>query len=866
MPMGSVTAFCGIAGCMTVLHGSQGCATYIRRHMATHFNEPIDVASSSLTEEGTVFGGEKNLVKGIENLIKLYDPEVIGISTTCLAETIGEDVPAMLARFRESHPGLRAKLVSVASAGYSGTQFEGFFRTLRALAEQVAPNPVPNGKVNIITGQISPADTRWLKGLLAEMNVAAILLPDLSENLDGGYEPEYHRLKRGGATLAEIAQMAGAKLSIELSTFAGEEYSPARLLFDKYGVPFKRLNLPMGLRDTDALIDALKSAGGTVTERLRKERGRYLDAMIDSHKYNAKVKAAVFGEPDMVYSIVRLLSENGAFPAVCATGSECPRFAGQVSGEIERLCSLNPDAAGFEAADGADFAAIEGYCRTYGVNMLIGSGDGRRVAEKLKLPLVRCAFPVHDHVGGQRVRTLGYEGSLTLLDRVTNELLNDVENTFREELRGKYYVPDKRLTTEQHPCFSRRGGSCARIHLPVAPECNIQCVYCVRKFDCPNESRPGVTSEVLTPAKALEKFRAVRNRMPNLTVAGIAGPGDALANFEAARETLRLVRGADPRILFCVSTNGLMLPYYADELAELGVTHVTVTVNAVTPSVGARVYKYVEFMGERREGESGAAFLLANQLAGIALLTARGVAVKVNTVMIKGVNDRHIPEIMRVAKELGCKLGNIMPVIPADGGISESVSVREIAAMRERCEPLLPQMYHCKQCRADAAGTLADCGRGDARIGDAAGTLASGGDNEGREKRDDGANRRGRRPAQSGILRSPGAGTPCLFAVSSKNGTLVDQHFGHAKEFYIYEYRDGGVRFKERRSAPQYCVGDEDQDGRMRAILRTLDDCVCVLAARIGDLPRGALLARGIQVHTTYDRIEDAVKEALKLI
>jgi nitrogenase molybdenum-iron protein alpha/beta subunit len=122
MPMGSVTALCGVARCMTVLHGSQGCATYIRRHMATHFNEPIDVASSSLSEEGAVFGGEKNLVKGIENLIALYDPDIIGVSSTCLAETIGEDVSAILARFRETHPALRAKLVNISSAGYAGTQ------------------------------------------------------------------------------------------------------------------------------------------------------------------------------------------------------------------------------------------------------------------------------------------------------------------------------------------------------------------------------------------------------------------------------------------------------------------------------------------------------------------------------------------------------------------------------------------------------------------------------------------------------------------------------------------------------------------------------------------------------------------------
>ncbi|MDR2359928.1 MAG: radical SAM protein [Oscillospiraceae bacterium] len=841
MPMGSVNALCGVAGCMTVLHGSQGCATYIRRHMATHYNEPIDIASSSLTEEGTVFGGEKNLIKGIENLIKLYDPDVVGVSTTCLAETIGEDVPAMLARFRESHPDMRAKLINVTSAGYSGTQFEGFFRALRALAEQVEPNNCPNGKVNIITGQISPADTRWLKDLLSEMGIDAILLPDVSENLDGTHEAEYNRLKSGGVTLAEIAQMAGARHTIEISTFAAEEYSPARYLLDAFGVPFTRLNLPVSLRDIDALINALKSLGGTVTERLRRERGRYLDAMFDSHKYNAKVRAAVFGEPDFVYAVTGLLAENGAMPSVCATGSVCPGFADKVRAEVEPLSEFHLDAGNVIIADDEDFEHIEQYAAEYGVNLLIGSGDGRRVAERLKLPLVRCAFPIHDHIGGQRVRTLGYDGALTLLDRVTNAILSGVEETFRENLYEKYYKgnSDTKVTgnkpVEKHPCFSGCAKSSARIHLPVAPKCNIQCNYCVRKFDCPNESRPGVTSEILTPRDALAKFLDVRAQIPNLGVVGIAGPGDALADFDLTRETIRLIRQIDKDVLFCLSTNGLLLPFYAEELISLGVTHVTVTVNAVNPSIGAKIYSRAEYLGVKYNGETGAAILLANQIAGITRLVAAGIKVKVNTVMIKGINDRHIPEVMGAMKGLGCEIGNIMPLIPVVGSAFEALDMtnaHEIAAARKECEPILTQMYHCRQCRADAIGTL---------------------DNDISFKF-----RNAPQPAASGATT--------LFAVSSESGVLVDQHFGHTKAFCIYEYKNGSIRFKENRKVPQYCTGEDDdavQSGKMAAILKTVEDCACVLSMRMGDSPRNALRAKGIQVYTTYNRIEDAVNEAL---
>ncbi|MDR1813096.1 MAG: hypothetical protein LBQ87_09750, partial [Candidatus Fibromonas sp.] len=169
MPMGAISALWGIKGCMPILHGSQGCATYIRRHLSTHYNEPIDIASSSLTEEGTVFGGEANLLKGLRNMIDLYNPEVLGVCTTCLAETIGEDVNAIVKKFREQNQNLNVKIINIACPGYGGTQNEGWFAAIRSILEQAEPNTTPNNKINIITPLISPADTRWLKEFLTEM-------------------------------------------------------------------------------------------------------------------------------------------------------------------------------------------------------------------------------------------------------------------------------------------------------------------------------------------------------------------------------------------------------------------------------------------------------------------------------------------------------------------------------------------------------------------------------------------------------------------------------------------------------------------------------------------------------------------------
>jgi nitrogenase molybdenum-iron protein alpha/beta subunit/predicted Fe-Mo cluster-binding NifX family protein len=423
---------------MSILHGSQGCATYIRRHMATHYNEPVDIASSSLTEEGTVFGGEANLLKGLRNMIDLYGPEVIGVCTTCLAETIGEDVNAIIKKFYAQNAGIDVKIINIASPGYGGTQNEGWFAALRAIIEQIEPNMTPNGKINIITPQISPADTRWLKSFLAGMGIDFILLPDLSDNLDGATEKKYHRLKTGGTAIADIAAMAGAKLSVEFSEFTDEKNSPAEYIKEAYGIPLVKLPLPAGIRGMEKLIDTLTNSGGVITDETKKERGRYLDAMVDSHKHCAEARAAVFGEPDFVAAIVRLCGENGILPVLAATGSVSAKLRETLSGEVENCAHFHFDEETV-IMDDSDFAEIEKICVERNANLLIGSSDGRRIARTLNIPLIRCAFPIHDHVGGQRLRMLGFEGSLNILDKAANAMIDKTETTFREVLYDQFF-------------------------------------------------------------------------------------------------------------------------------------------------------------------------------------------------------------------------------------------------------------------------------------------------------------------------------------------------------------------------------------------------------------------------------------------
>ncbi|AFV03026.1 Nitrogenase FeMo-cofactor synthesis FeS core scaffold and assembly protein NifB [Dehalobacter sp. UNSWDHB] len=243
--------------------------------------------------------------------------------------------------------------------------------------------------------------------------------------------------------------------------------------------------------------------------------------------------------------------------------------------------------------------------------------------------------------------------------------------------------------------------------------CNISCNYCSRKFDCVNESRPGVTSEVLTPEKALERFQMVKKQLGNLTVVGIAGPGDALANWQKTKKTLELIRQEDPDTTFCLSTNGLLLPELVGELAELNLQHVTVTINSLDPKIGAKIYRRVNDHSRIYTGEEGAELLIARQLQGVKELVNNGVLVKVNIVMMEGINDHGIPEVVRKVKELGAFTTNIMPFIPAEGSRMANhppTNTHKIMNMRKQCGAYLQQMSHCKQCRADAIGLLGqDC-------------------------------------------------------------------------------------------------------------------------------------------------------------
>jgi len=374
-----------------------------------------------------------------------------------------------------------------------------------------------------------------------------------------------------------------------------------------------------------------------------------------------------------------------------------------------------------------------------------------------------------------------------------------------------------RLEIDRHPCFNVKvKGECGRIHLPIAPACNIKCNYCNRKYDCVNESRPGVTSAVLTPAQALSYLERVMEREPSITVVGIAGPGDPMANAEETLETLRLVRSRFPKMLFCLASNGLGLPAHVDDLAGLGVTHVTVTINAVDSTIAGKIYSWVRDGKVIYRGAKAAELLLSRQLEAVKALKAKGIQVKVNTIVIPGINDEHVIDVARTVADLGVDILNCMPVYPNADTPFENVpepTHDQMAAIRSAAGERLPQMHHCTRCRADAVGLLDDD-----RTADFQETMAE------------------CAAEQPFLPERPYA------AVATLEGMLVNQHLGEAYRLQIWEPNGEGFRMVEERSAPEPGGGVR----RWMDLAEVLKDCRAVLVSGIGDNPRAVLTRAGV--------------------
>jgi len=386
---------------------------------------------------------------------------------------------------------------------------------------------------------------------------------------------------------------------------------------------------------------------------------------------------------------------------------------------------------------------------------------------------------------------------------------------------------------ENHPCFNDASRhTYGRIHLPVAPKCNIQCNYCNRKFDCMNENRPGVTSKVLSPKQAISYLHAAVKLSPNISVVGIAGPGDPFANPEETMETLRLVRADYPDMLLCVATNGLDVLPYIDELAELQVSHVTITINAIDPEIGAKVYAWARHNRKMYRELDAARLLIGNQLESLKQLKRAGVTAKVNSIIIPGINDAHMVDIAAKVAGLGADILNCLPYYRTTETFFEDIpepAPEMVSEIQLATSAYLPQMKHCARCRADAVGIIGELNPEEMM----------------------------RKLAESASLpKNPVGGRPYV-AVGSMDGVMINQHLGEAARFLVYGMdRDSGeLILVDARKAPPAGGGQL----RWEALAETLGDCRVMLVNGAGNSPIKVMNANGIDVVVTDGPVLKAV-------
>lgn len=384
------------------------------------------------------------------------------------------------------------------------------------------------------------------------------------------------------------------------------------------------------------------------------------------------------------------------------------------------------------------------------------------------------------------------------------------------------------MDINNHPCFNPEARhKTGRIHLPVAAKCNVQCNFCNRKYDCVNESRPGVSTTILKPEQAEKYLGTILQQVPDIAVIGIAGPGDPFANPTETMETLERVHAAYPDKLLCLSSNGLYLSEYISRLAELNVSHVTITVNAVNPQIGAEIYEWIYFNKKTYTGIEGARILLERQTEAIKLLKQYDITVKINTVVIPRVNEHHVDEISRYVSALGADVQNCIPLIPVDGtpfSVLNEPSPSDMRAVRAKASVHINQMSHCARCRADAVGLL------------------------------------GQQNSKQTVYALQYAKRQLEFthrpyiAVASSDGIDINQHLGEAKNLLIYGRRNGKTELLEQRSVIS------NGGKAWQEVDHATADCAALLVLGIGRTPFDYLTGKGLFVEATNASILEAVE------
>lgn len=415
-PMGAMYAALGIHGCLPHSHGSQGCCAYHRMHLTRHFRDPVLASSSSFTEGASVFGGAANLKTSIKNVFAIYNPEIMAIHTTCLSETIGDDLPNILkqAEIPEGKVVIHANTPS-----YAGSHITGFSNMCKAMVSYLAnaDGPTKKEQANVLPGFVNPGDMREIRRIVTALGIKLIMFPDTSGVLDSPLTSRYQMYPDGGATVAEIRDSGNSEVTLALGAFASND--AADLLQEKCGVTGIPLKLPIGLVATDDFIMALKDWFGIeIPKELTLERGQVIDTLIDTHFHYQGKKVAIFGDPDHVIAMTEFALTMGMIPKYMLTGTPGKEF--------EATLKKMLDDAGIQGsrikAEG-DLFELQQWIREEKVDLMIGTTYGKYIARAEDIPLVRFGFPILDRAVHPLMPVVGYRGCLRLIEQISNALL-----------------------------------------------------------------------------------------------------------------------------------------------------------------------------------------------------------------------------------------------------------------------------------------------------------------------------------------------------------------------------------------------------------------------------------------------------------
>ncbi len=421
-PVGAMYAALGLHRCLPHSHGSQGCCAYHRSHLTRHFKEPVMASTSSFTEGASVFGGLSNLTTALANIFSVYDPDVVAVHTTCLSETIGDDIPTCIAKAREEGLVPEGKHVFHASTpSYVGSHISGFSNMAAAMAnsfaEEVTSRRRPPKQVNIVPGFVEPSDMRELRRLCALMDMPVVMFPDTSDVLDTPQTGQHAFYPKGGTTIDQLRHSGASLATLALGTFASRAAAVA--IENKCKVPREVLDLPIGISATDRFIGVLRErAKSEVPSELMDERGRLVDMVSDMYAYCYGKKVAVFGDPDHVTAMVEFLLDLNMKPVHVVTGTPGGKFEKRVKELIgSAVPSPNVKAAG-------DLFLLHQWIKNEPVDLLMGNSYGKHIARAEDIPFVRFGWPILDRVGHTYFPSVGYSGGLRILEKILGALMD----------------------------------------------------------------------------------------------------------------------------------------------------------------------------------------------------------------------------------------------------------------------------------------------------------------------------------------------------------------------------------------------------------------------------------------------------------